>query len=80
MDFNRYKLLIIPERIKIDESMDKKLCEYLKNNGKIISVFDSIFSKSAVKVIKRQLMTIMNLLKEDSFQKMDMLIMLFPLM
>ncbi|HPB18174.1 MAG TPA: beta-galactosidase, partial [Clostridia bacterium] len=33
MDFNRYKLLIIPERIKIDESMDKKLCEYLKNNG-----------------------------------------------
>lgn len=52
MDFYKYKLLIIPERITIDDNMDKKLCEYLKNNGKVISVFDSIFSQSSVKIIK----------------------------
>ncbi|MFA5342190.1 MAG: beta-galactosidase trimerization domain-containing protein, partial [Clostridia bacterium] len=51
MDFSRYKLLIIPERITIDENMDKKLCEYLKNNGRVISVFDSIFSGSDVIII-----------------------------
>ena len=55
MDFSRYRMLIIPERITIDEETDKKLCGYMKNGGKVLSVFDAIFSASGVKVIKETL-------------------------
>lgn len=52
MDFGKYKLLIIPERISIDEKMKDKLNTYLSKGGKVISVFDSIFDGLSVKVVK----------------------------
>lgn len=51
MDFYKYRLIIIPERIGIDSELEIKLNEYMENGGKVIAVYDSIFKGLSVKVI-----------------------------
>lgn len=40
-DLNRYKLIIAPDRVNIDEELAKKLREYLNNGGKLILSYKS---------------------------------------
>jgi hypothetical protein len=51
MDFARYRLLIIPERIIIGKELENKLGKYLDNGGKVISVYDALFDRLDVKVV-----------------------------
>lgn len=55
MDFEKYKLIILPERVGIDTDLQSKLNKYLNNKGKIIAIYDSIFDGLSVKVINETL-------------------------
>ncbi|MBQ8758724.1 MAG: alpha-L-fucosidase [Clostridia bacterium] len=35
-DFSKYKLIILPDSIKVTGSLKTKLCEYVKNGGKVL--------------------------------------------
>ncbi|MFA7672747.1 MAG: beta-galactosidase trimerization domain-containing protein [Clostridia bacterium] len=51
MDFSRYRLLIIPERVTIGKEFENKLGKYLDNGGKVIAVYDALFDRLDIKVI-----------------------------
>jgi hypothetical protein len=42
IDFNNYKLIIIPDTIKGNFKLKEKLEEYVKNGGKVIGTYDSL--------------------------------------
>ena len=37
MDFSPYKLLILPDRLRLDKVLAGKVCAYLKAGGKVLS-------------------------------------------
>ncbi|MFO7635805.1 MAG: beta-galactosidase trimerization domain-containing protein [Clostridia bacterium] len=41
MDFSRYKLLVMPDRITVDEAFHRKLKAYLEEGGKILASYES---------------------------------------
>jgi hypothetical protein len=44
-DFKKYKLLILPDNIRLDEMLSKKIKEYLSNGGKILASSISCLKK-----------------------------------
>ncbi len=52
-DLSRYKLVILPDHIRIDKSLSDKLREYIKNGGKVIATCQSTdYESLGIKYIK----------------------------
>ena len=45
-ELSRYRLIILPDNVKIDDSFSQKLKEYIQNSGKVISTYKSTDSVS----------------------------------
>lgn len=48
-DFNKYKLLVLPDNIPVNKSLNAKLEAYIKNDGKVIATFESGFSEDKLR-------------------------------
>lgn len=48
-DFNKYKLLVLPERIPVNEIFKEKLENYVSNGGKVITTYESGLNEDKTK-------------------------------
>ena len=51
-DISKYQCIIMPDRVKLSDEDKKQINDFVKNGGKVISSYESIFDELGIKKIK----------------------------